>query len=707
MPKGAFYEKKVVLGNVKHFGDKKDIFLSKSGPNNSMYSNVDSLSGNDENVDITGVNSGSLLGSAAITSKIKHINTGVVFGSPLGSPDFTIDDDNIVFSPHLLISLEKKWIDPKIVKIPVEMLVRKFFTLDINFLAVDGKSTIAKTQFIRKIFLLVNSFGKATTPSKFEEIIRSIFTSENSMEKAMLLVKEKRIVVNTDLKRQEIHLDQAVVIKKIPMNMPKDMIIAALAEFDSVHVVIAVDDYETWVSRDRFKALLFTLPVEISTHDLGTLLNGAGRKICVINCSMNSSNWVCCAVVGFKSEEDLKSAYCTELIFGSVKLSWTRLDLVRCEKCGHFGHSALECNTPTPLIFKSSKPVKKVSLEGHHFRLVKLYTRKGVPISKPAVFVVLLAFPSSGSHFDSGFGPSSSPFGSSSIKKSPPVVQDEFLINDHLTLLECSLELLANQVSDIVHRLNSVELVLLVLITQVVLLATSVFTLALPDTDMVLNVLQLFFLFFFSVLEDKVVDLGLSSSKVLTSKVGNLESKMMALKVFIGSILGKVATCNVRGMSNLAKQEDIVYWHKDSENMILIVTEMKLRSDIRLWVFTSGLDVGFYDAGIAIIMNNFLAQHVLKVDEIPGHLISVCFLFKNKLLVTILGLYTGMSIGTQFSQAADINFMVSKMVNSSFFVVLSGDFNENRSNKSVSFKFCLGLGLVNIFNGHLLAKTFT
>ncbi|KAG9307784.1 hypothetical protein G9A89_023349 [Geosiphon pyriformis] len=126
-----------------------------------------------------------------------------------------------------------------------------------------------------------------------------------------------------------------------------------------------------------------------------------------------------------------------------------------------------------------------------------------------------------------------------------------------------------------------------------------------------------------------------------------------------------------------------------------------------LWVFTSGLDVGFYDIRVAIIMNNSLAQHVSKVDEIPGHLIFVHLLFKNKLSVIILDLYAGASIGTQFSQAANINSMVSKVVNSSFFVVLGGDFNENVFNKSVSFKFCLGLGLVNTFDGHLLAKAST
>ncbi|KAG9296724.1 hypothetical protein G9A89_001356 [Geosiphon pyriformis] len=94
------------------------------------------------------------------------------------------------------------------------------------------------------------------------------------------------------------------------------------------------------------------------------------------------------------------------------------------------------------------------------------------------------------------------------------------------------------------------------------------------------------------------------------------------------------------------------------------------------------------------------------MDEIPGYLISVHLLFKNKLSVMVLGLYAGVSISTWFSQAADINSMISKAVNASSFVVLSGNFNENESNKSASFKFCLGLSLVNTFNKHSLAKAF-
>ncbi|KAG9294980.1 hypothetical protein G9A89_017774 [Geosiphon pyriformis] len=60
-------------------------------------------------------------------------------------------------------------------------------------------------------------------------------------------------------------------------------------------------------------------------------------------------------------------------------------------------------------------------------------------------------------------------------------------------------------------------------------------------------------------------------------------------------------------------------------------------------IFTSGLDSKFLGTGVAVIMNNFLAQHVFKMEEMPGHVISVQLLFKGKLLVMILDLVASTS----------------------------------------------------------------
>ncbi|KAG9295401.1 hypothetical protein G9A89_013430 [Geosiphon pyriformis] len=368
--KGAFHgpaggsfvqKKKVVLGNVKHSSDERNISLSKSGPGNSVYSNVDSLSGDDEDVGMTGVYGGSLLGSATTTPKAKCVDTGMMFGSLLGSPDFTMNDEEIVLLLRVSISLKKKWIDPKIVKIQVEVSVKKSFALDINLSAVEGKLAMAKTQVIRKLFLKINGFGEATTPSKFEGIIRSMFTSSESMKKAVSLARENNIIVNSNLKRQGICSDWAVVIKEISMNTPKDMIVTAVTKFgeiksirvqlirlwqkaivefakssqadmlaskwsflikkNSVCVAKTMEDCNIWASRNCFRVLLFTLLMGTTVHNLSNLLDNTGGKTCIINCSLNSGNRVCCAVVGFESENDLDFAFLIEPVFGGVHLS--------------------------------------------------------------------------------------------------------------------------------------------------------------------------------------------------------------------------------------------------------------------------------------------------------------------------------------------------------------------------------------------------
>ncbi|KAG9294668.1 hypothetical protein G9A89_008147 [Geosiphon pyriformis] len=159
----------------------------------------------------------------------------------------------------------------------------------------------------------------------------------------------------------------------------------------------------------------------------------------------------------------------------------------------------------------------------------------------------------------------------------------------------------------------------------------------------------------------------------------------------MSGLIWKFATCNVWGINVPAKQTDIVRWHVSSGNMVFFIAKTKLRSSFGLWIknkfdgvriFTSGLDISYFGVGIAVIINNSLARHVSRVEEVSG-----------KLLVTILGLYAGASPGTKFAQASAVNSLIAKAVNSSTFVVLGGNFNKNDSRKSASFKFCLGLSL--------------
>ncbi|KAG9291440.1 hypothetical protein G9A89_021859 [Geosiphon pyriformis] len=141
--------------------------------------------------------------------------------------------------------------------------------------------------------------------------------------------------------------------------------------------------------------------------------------------------------------------------------------------------------------------------------------------------------------------------------------------------------------------------------------------------------------------------------------------------------------CNVCGLNNPAKQNDVICWHKDMNNLLTDKFD-------GVWVFISGLDSGFMSAGVLIVVNFSLAKHIYKVSKVPGQLLSIKLLFKNKLLVSILGLYAGVLSMVWFSQAGEINSLIVRAVNESSFCA--------------SFKKCLELELVNSLIGSLAIK---
>ncbi|KAG9292780.1 hypothetical protein G9A89_006341 [Geosiphon pyriformis] len=455
-----------------------------------------------------------------------------------------------------------------------------------------------------------------------------------------------------------------------------------LIDKNSVHIAKAVRDYETWTSKDWFRALLFTLPVGTITYNLKTLLERAGGKTCIINRSVETGNRTCCAVVGFDSDNDLEFAFCMEPILSG------------CERYGKFGHSALECDTPVVSIFGPLKTFKRVAFDEHHFQLTKLYEKKSVPIFCPVVLLVgffnSLCFTSgSGSLFSGTLGLNGGIFF---------ISVDNLSLDAHLASLKQSLKLLTNQVSSIVCKLNKMELVLQVLpfsskVSAVLVTAKKDLTLNIVVNGLELVLSPLSFVF------SSISVLGQSSSKVLITKIGSLESKLVVFEASVGSVLAKLdylcaglATCNVWGINVPAKQEDVVCWHKKSSNMVSIITETKLKPSIRPWImnkfksmciFTFGLDSGFLGTGI---------------EKVPSHIVLVHLFFMSRVLVLIIGLYACAFSSGRLEQTFSVNSFIAWVVNFSSFVVLSGNFNECSSKKSASYEFCLSLGLSNLKN---------
>ncbi|KAG9284983.1 hypothetical protein G9A89_009793 [Geosiphon pyriformis] len=656
------------------------------------------------------------------------VRTKKTLGKPLGKIDFSKDgsDDGVLSDAPLELPPSMK----NLVNIPV----RKSFALNIGLDKVAGKSSQEKLVVVRKLFSGINGFGGASTPSKFSGIIRVTFTSESGLIKATEKATGANIMVNTDLKRSSGRSDQAVVVKKIPIGTSAEAVRTALSEFgvikaikmqliglwqkamvefeqldqadlvaaewsiligkDAVHVARADSDKKAWDVRDQHKALLYTLLMGTNAHDIWDFVRSVSGKTCVIDRYSVTYAQARCVVVCFDSAESLDAAVGTTPVLRNTNLHWSRLISAKCAKCEKLGHTSLGCAVGGKLFFGSL--LCRVFSDTNKSRLATIYAKRLAPVAHP-VARGSFSPPLSGQNIVVNNG------SSSEMKPSQPVVIE---VNNRFAALECSLTSLAEQVGKLAKRLDALG-------PTVPQPSPGCQPLVTPSSqdqgaDVVMsegsdvstsggNVAGAvsFDMSSVSKLED--------SMKCLMEMVLGLSAKVNSIGVLSVSLVWKVAMCNIRSMNIPTKQEDIIRWHKEMNNLVSIVTEMKLKSRVRPWiankfdgvrVFSSGLNSGHLGAGVA-------------VSEVPGRLFSIKLLFKSKLSVSILGLYAGASSVIWFSQANEINSLIVKTVNESSFIILSGDFNENGSHKSASFKRCFDLGLVNSLVGSSAAKMST
>ncbi|KAG9291058.1 hypothetical protein G9A89_012930 [Geosiphon pyriformis] len=166
-------------------------------------------------------------GDPGQTPKGLHVKTKKMLGKLLDVINYdTVDVEDDMLDDSLLL--------PPFfpVKPSIQVPVRKSFTLDIDLVAVVGKSSQEKINFVRKIFSGVNGFGGASTPSKFGGIIRATFISEETMMTAANLANDRGVVVNTDLKRPvNNRTNRAIVLKEIPVGTSLEAVHVAVAKF--------------------------------------------------------------------------------------------------------------------------------------------------------------------------------------------------------------------------------------------------------------------------------------------------------------------------------------------------------------------------------------------------------------------------------------------------------------------------------------------
>ncbi|KAG9304676.1 hypothetical protein G9A89_021456 [Geosiphon pyriformis] len=498
------------------------------------------------------------------------------------------DDNKLVLPPSMILRSNKL--------LPIESCamdkwsfnLSKFFALDIKLLAVSGKTVGDKLICVKKIFYQTKKLAIC-----------------------------KKIVVNDNLKKISNHSDKEIIVKKIPFGKIvsiKMQLIGlwqkALVEFESFEIAdLVTAKWSVYMGKNSIcvvkVALLYTLSVGITAHNLLDLLESYGGKTCFIDCNLILYARDRCAIVCFVDEASKLAAIGSTPVFKNVNLHWAGFFLVCCAHCKQFGYISTKCslgeNSGT-----RSKRVKK----------------KQAPIVRPVFFgEKTWAQVTGGSFFHEV---SSNFFGVGSSLGAKPV-------------------LLVSDSHELVPLASSPHVSHLVVIAPIT---------ANMNLDMILDDTIMSSLPSLSAVADSVVNLSSSSSKVLTTKVGGLESKMMALEVSVESVLERLdRLCS------------------DMNNLVSIFIETKLKGKIcpwivnkfdGIWVFTSGLNSGHMGSKIAIAMNNSLAKHVYKVSKVSVFMLVPLHWF--------------------------------------------GSLKLNGSQKCASFKKCFNLGLMNSLNGSLTAK---
>ncbi|KAG9301332.1 hypothetical protein G9A89_018004 [Geosiphon pyriformis] len=389
----------------------------------------------------------------------------------------------------------------------------------------------------------------------------------------------EKILVNDDLRKVNSHSDREVIVKEIPVDLPKSAIEAVFSKFgkivsikvqliglwqkalveyelsemadlvaakwsvlmgkDSVRVAKANIDKQTWVSRDQHRALLYTLPVGTNAHDFSSLLESYGGKTCYI--SHNPSSYVRnrCAVICFGDEASKLAAIGTVPVFRNVSLHWAGLSLASCARCKQFGHVSVNCS----LGEYSGVRGKKVVSEQDRVRLAEIYKRKSAPVAHPVSFGgktwAQVAGRSLSRVVSSGAPGVSLVSGlkAFSMDSSSSGAAD---LGGRLAVLEHSVEILTDQVLLILKKLSFVDLVPLALSPSALPLVSPTAIVSDMDSGLDLDSTLLSSASSSPNVGGLVVDFNLSSSKVLTAKIGSLESNIMALEASVCSVLNRL-----------------------------------------------------------------------------------------------------------------------------------------------------------------------
>ncbi|KAG9295443.1 hypothetical protein G9A89_013472 [Geosiphon pyriformis] len=273
--------------------------------------------------------------------KSLRVKTKKVLGKPLSMIDYgTVNiDDDVLDGFFLLPPLLP-------IKLFIQVPVCKSFALDIDLMAVAEKSSQEKLNF--------------------------------AMMAAAQLANDHGVVVNTNLKCPiNNRMNRAIVLKKIPVGTSIEAAIIELE--DQIQADLLVAKWSVLIGKNavHFRALLYTLLMGTTAHDLWNFIGLVGGKTCVIECTR-------CATVCFDSKSSLIQAMANTPVIKGIGLHWFHLTAALCSICRNSSHTSFACHTASA---SSSPRSKRASLSAQdQLCLAKIYEKKSVPVSHPLAF---------------------------------------------------------------------------------------------------------------------------------------------------------------------------------------------------------------------------------------------------------------------------------------------------------------------------------
>ncbi|KAG9301079.1 hypothetical protein G9A89_012462 [Geosiphon pyriformis] len=617
---------KVLLDKVKHSGNETNLFYKLPASVSGRYENIDTSSNKKLEYEMGknmgyGSKSDGQLDSCTNTPKAKCFNSDMIVAPFLDLCDFGSVTDDINMGLPLSVSLGFFYCSVASVKEKLCFEPIKSFVLDIGLSAIPRNSLC----------------------NKLKSIIWASFTSNSSLALTKQLAVFENLVINADLKKFGIYLSK-------------------LAIESALITGLVVSKWSILLDlRNSYCALLYTLLMGMTAHNLLDLIQSYGGKTCYISRNLESYTQTHCAVVCFDSDNTREAAICFTLVFRSVNLVWAGLFFPKCAVCGNFGHVLFGCKSGEKNSGQDSIKKKFLCSDLNKRRLVLIYAKKQAPVSY-LVFFSGVTWASVVSSFPKNLYSTSLAETNSGIGSVASLMSVVTFLALCVSVLKHSLKNVSDQVANILCKLNRLLAVLLVNST---VSSTPKHN---PMLNMTVNAL-LFVSPISGVVTAISQNISPSGAHVLTAKIGGLEANLVVLENSVKAILCKLDFfCSGSGMFPGVK------------------------------VFTSGLDAGFLGAGVILIINKNLAKHVSKIFEILGRLLMVCLLFKNKQSVSVLGLYTKASLNKHVIQTGLINFFIARACNKSMFVILGGDFNKDRNKHSSSFNKYVGLDVKRILD---------